>query len=762
MNLRLRLSIEWLLIGLVSSIIVLAATRWDGTASFDYLFYDQLSSVSRPPADDNVLLVNIDDPSLATLGNWPWPRSTHAKLIQILQASKPRSITLDVILSESGIVDDDVALAAAMRGGAPVFVPLHFSAPGDNGRAYNVIPPAPIFAQAASGIGQVDVVFDRDGTVRQVKLCADPENDSNHWPHIMELAYRSGSAKASPAYARNACEKTLLLPFAKRGTHSEISYADILDGGVPTDLIKGRDIIIGASAAGMRDNFPVPLGDGGLLAGSEVMANMLTAIKRDSFITPVSYTVILLFSLLPMWLLLIGFLQWTPRTALITSIGMVFIILIGSAAGLTVGIWFPPGAALLGMLLVYPLWGWRRLQAVSDFMASELNALENEGEAIPLKVRQAKAGDLVANQSAALAGAIDHMRDLRHFIADTISDLPDPMIVTNLNDIVTMNSQLVETRLGRSILGLKFNNVLDATVVAEHRMLVADYISRNTTVQKPVGVGPISTTTEFVRFSTINGNTFVMRKSAIEATDGAIVGYIHYLADISALAQAEDERERVLQLLSHDMRAPQSAIIALMSGKIDAKARARIERNARRTMQLAQDFVDIARMSETEFAGEDILLPALVRDTADNFWPLAKERGISIVVGGECDDGFVFGEPDILSRAFANLIDNAIKFSPDNGIIDISIMRITSAVSNLITVKICDQGRGIDPDILPRLFQRFATGGDHKGRVKGSGLGLSFVSAVIKRHRGSVSAENIGGGGACFTMTLPEADETDA
>lgn len=129
MNLRLRLLVEWAAIAFLSSLIVLLALQWRGTSAFDYLFYDQLSSLSRPMADEDIVLVTIDDPSLQSLGRWPWPRATHAQLLTKLQAAKPKAILLDILLSEPSDAAEDDALADAMRLGAPVYVPLHFAPP---------------------------------------------------------------------------------------------------------------------------------------------------------------------------------------------------------------------------------------------------------------------------------------------------------------------------------------------------------------------------------------------------------------------------------------------------------------------------------------------------------------------------------------------------------------------------------------------------------------------------------------------------------
>lgn len=750
MNLRARLAIEWVAIGFVATAVVVSAMLWRGTGSLDNLLYDRFSAAWRPVANQNVLIVAIDDTSLKALGKWPWDRGLHATLLTKLQTSKPRTITFDILLSEASDPLTDASLVSAMKGPAPVFTPLHFASPGSDGRSFDTIQPATIFAPAISGVGHVNISFDDDGIVRRSALCFTADSASPKWPHLIELAYRGRKMTPSPAFKRDKrCGDELLIPYSKRDSFAVISYSDLLSNDLPAGLISGRDVIIGATAAGMGDSFPVPNGAGGLLPGVEVMANMLGAMRRDDFVRPLGNGWLIGLSLLPLWLLLMGFVRWRPRVVLTMSLISLAGILLSSVALLGVHLWFPPGAALLGVLLVYPLWGWRRLQAMSDFMAFELSALEKENEATSLPIAPSRAIDLVGQQSEALASAIDHVRDLRRFVADTLADLPDPMFVSDPHGNVTLANRLLDERFGWPIIGMPVTAALDKMVATDHRSSVDGYLSSSAAQQS----------SEFVRFNSPLGRSFVMRRSEVRNDAGVLHGHIHYLTDISALAKAEAEREVVLQLLSHDMRAPQSTIIALLDGEVDTAAKKRIESNARRTMQLAQDFVDIARMGETTFNGDDVLLADLMRDSADNFWPLANERKIRISVTDESDSGFVIAETDTLCRAIANLIDNAIKFSPEGSTIAVVIKQYHIGGASWLSASITDQGTGISPEILPRLFSRFATGGDHQGRAQGTGLGLTFVQAVIARHKGHILAENLADGGARFTFHLPEAPE---
>ena len=253
-----------------------------------------------------------------------------------------------------------------------------------------------------------------------------------------------------------------------------------------------------------------------------------------------------------------------------------------------------------------------------------------------------------------------------------------------------------------------------------------------------------------------------MRRAPVVSDQGLLKGHIHYLADITQVAHAAEKREEVLQLLSHDMRAPQAAILALLDGRESDEATKRIEGHARRTLALADNFVGLARLESSEFSGEDILLAELVTEANDSLWPLAKARNIRCEIDDQSDGAFVSGEPSSLYRSFVNLIDNAIKYSPDGGLVTIVIRMIELAGQPFVSVAIADRGEGIAKEVQDQLFGRFASD-DRKAHslIKGAGLGLNFVAKVIARHRGHVRGENHRDGGARFTVLLPLAPEPE-
>lgn len=756
-KLRRRLGLEWLGVAVIATAVIIALIRWDGLVRFDNLLYDQLSSVNRAPPAPDILIVAIDEDSLSAFGKWPWPRSRHADLLNEIADSGTAAIAYDILLSEHGDLDEDEALAAAIALNRNLYLPLHFVFPGSNGAPFDVKEPVAQLKGAASGLGHVNLMVDDDGIVRRTRLCFRDPGTPRVWPHIMEQVYRSITDQPSRAFeGLSDCADSRLVSYAPRGSFSTISFAAVANGEVPSAFLRGKTVLVGATAKGLGDQHPVPLSDGGTLAGVEIMANIFSNLRADGFTAPIADWQRLALSLLPAWLLLLGFWRLRPRATMLVSFGLIVATLLISIMLLNFQFWFPPAAALAGLALIYPIWGWRRLQATSDFMDAELETFRASKVDIPVVTPPLGPVDVVTGQAEELTHAISHMRDLRRFITDALSNLPDPMFITDLDSKVKFANKLAQTGIEDGAQDLALDDMLKRFVAPGDLASVQRYLSGDFE----------SSGQDYIDFKSLRQQVFAMRRGPVVSDQGDLRGHIHYLADITDVANATAEREEILQLLSHDMRAPQAAILALIDGREtiggsgESDSNRRIAQHARRTLALADNFVDLARINSSAFAGQELLLSELVNEAADSLWPLAKARGIKVNVDDASSDAFILGEPSSLFRSFVNLIDNAIKYSPDNGVVEINLRRIDLDRNPHVSLGISDQGEGISDDMKDRLFERFASDDTgSKGSVKGSGLGLNFVAAVIERHNGSIEAENIRDGGARFTVLLPVAPD---
>ncbi len=723
--LRRRFRIEWAWVAALATAILTAAVLGQWTRPADDLLYDAAMRIAPAEADSDILIIAIDEPSLAALGRWPWPRSLHAQLIDRLTDARAASVTLDLLLSEPSA--DDATLAAALQRSGRVHLPMQFVQPGRNGKAFDRLDPAPLLARAAAGTGHANTPIDADGTVRSALLCFEPDPATGPEPHLMTLG-------AAPANGPS-CLQPQRLRFVPPEGFATVSFSSVLRGEVPAALITGRRVLIGMTAQGLGDRYPVPVADGGNMPGVEINANIANARSSRHWVHQPHALAALAFTLAPAWILLIAFWRLRPRAVNLLVLALAAAVLVISITALALDLWIAPGPAMLGLALVYPLWGWRRLQATSDYMASELAALERE-EALPLGGPGPADTDHVTRQAGQLAGAIDQLRDLKRFVGDTLAGLPDPALVSDMSGQIVLTNAAADTAFGSDLAGEDASALLASMALPAVSSGLAAYLA--------------DPAHRHMEFETRDRRSFVLRRAAIVSADGSLRGHIDYLTDITEIAEARAERERMLQLLSHDMRAPQAAILALVGqqgGEID---RTRIARHARQTLTLADNFVDLARMQERPFEPEPVIASDLASEAADSLWPVAQQRGVQVTVTDESDCAFVAAERESLFRACVNLIDNAVKYSPDRGQVAVHV----DIAGGMVRIAVRDEGKGIDPAILPYLFQRFAS--ERAGTaVKGVGLGLNYVAAVAARHQGTIEAVNQPSGGAQFILSLP-------
>lgn len=737
-----RLRIEWWAVALIASAVVLFLA-WDRTATrLDNLIYDALLSARSRAADPAIVIVAIDNRSLAEAGRWPWPRATHARLVEQLAAAHPRAIGYDVLFVEPAPGDDDARLGAAFAR-APSFLPLLIDRPGSNGAAFDAIEPVAPIRAGAAGIGQVNMRFDGDGIVRRIDMVAG--DATRQWPQLTELM--RNAAGRGVDVARGAPSTVMLSYAGPPGHFPTVSAASLMRGEVPPELLRDRLVLVGATAEGLGDQYPVPFGNhGGVMAGVEIHANLLDALLGDHIVRPVYGRALAAASLVPLWLLLFAFRRLSPRaTALLLAV-MLASILAASGALLALGLWLPPATAMIALAIVYPLWGWRRLAATSAYMTNELQAFSAEPDILPHAAADPGGSDLVEHQSLLLHDAIGRMRAMRRFVSDRLHQLPDATFVTDRNGhILLINGE-----------GQRLLESLGVTGEGQRlARLLAQLSPEREGEGGPPALPPADTRETVARaVTTADGRSFDLRFAPQSDAGDALVGWIVMMIDTSAARASERQREQIMQLLTHDMRSPQSSIIALIedapAGALDPGTSRRIEAYARRTLSLADGFVQLARAEAVDHVFAEVDLDDIVVEAVDELWPQSSARGITVQFKGPGDELLIMGDRAMLARAFINLIGNAIKYSHDGGEVRVSLTRRGGEA----VCAIADDGVGIAQDKIATLFEPF-TRARHGEGPDGIGLGLALVKTVVTRHQGAVICESTPGKGATFTVTLP-------
>lgn len=744
-----RALIEWGLVAVLTALVVCWLALGSAADRANNLVYDALIRLQGGPADEAVVIVAIDDRSLQTLGRWPWPRAVHADMIDRLTQTGPRAVAYDVLFTEPEA--DDPALAAALTRAGNVYLPLLVDAPGADGAPWRVVEPAPPLARSAAGLGHVNLTVDGDGVIRRLPLYM--QGGEQAWSQLIvplartRVPARAPDPDAATPYALMAARPEAIAYRGPPGRFRTLSFADVLSGEVPAAFLKDKLVLVGATAPGLGDRYATPAAPHGELSpGVEIQAALLQTLLEGGGPRTLPPPWVLALSLMPLALLVGGFLFLRPFANMVLGAGLIVLTLAASlTAFLSASLWFPPAAAVAGLALAYPFWSWRRLAAASAYMQSEVEIFERDVPSLtgaPLTPFRSR-GDVVSRQVDALRTALKQLRDLDRFISDALRSLPDATVVADPTGRI-----LLANDRARRLFGSALDDQADLATLFQS---LGEPSWRRFLNAEDVDPGDIQTP---------DGRTMKAAAAALTDAAGQSVGHIVRFADMTLFRIAERQREQALQLLSHDMRAPQVSIITLLEGgqsRTDPSFERRIGHYARQTLDLAEGYVQLARAESQPYRAVILDLGQVLMDAADTLWPQASAKGVTIQTPTGEDEYLVEGDPALLRRLLTNLLDNALKYGPSASVITCTLDIEASDDGEVCMVRISDQGPGLSAEAARRLFQPFGHGDADQ---RGAGLGLAFVRTVAGRHGGHIRYE-AGAVGATFVLTLPRLIESD-
>ncbi|MFB3879757.1 MAG: sensor histidine kinase [Armatimonadota bacterium] len=233
-----------------------------------------------------------------------------------------------------------------------------------------------------------------------------------------------------------------------------------------------------------------------------------------------------------------------------------------------------------------------------------------------------------------------------------------------------------------------------------------------------------------------------------------------------ALRQLEGARTEYLHRVAHHIRSPLATVermlaviaegrtgeISERSSEMLGRARGRI----REVLDLARDLLALTRAREVLRLGDrkTVDLARLVREVVSEARQRAGLGAASVAISGPDHGVEVVGDPEALAELADNLVSNAIKYSPEGGLVRVSL----GIEGERVRLSVADQGIGIPPEEQSKVFEEFyrATNARESGK-EGTGLGLSIVRAIAEAHNGTISVESQPGRGATFQLVLPRA-----
>ena len=500
----------------------------------------------------------------------------------------------------------------------------------------------------------------------------------------------------------------------------------MLDGSAIPDYFEDAIVLVGSTSQGLGDRHSVPSYAGGILSGVEMQAALINAILTDNLIQRASTSWTLGLQIAAIVLLFASFWRLSPRTSMIVAIALLAgLFATFFLALMTLNIWLPIGGALLAVVIAYPLWGWRRLASVSRFLESDAANLR-ELASIP-KTQAAEGFDVVAQQVALLKRLTKGVSGNLTLIQDVINASPDAMLVTDGEGAISMGNFAAQDLFGpmQTIQGFELTQVMDSA-------------GGSFTEQRD-------------ELTLGDGRTFWLASADLDPDVGSRV---LSLREVTELKEAEQQRRETLEFLSHDMRSPQVAIISLANlgdvGLSMGDCFTRIEDQARRTLKLTEDFVQIARIANEGLEREETEMNSVLQEAADRAFPLAHKKRIRIDFEAGDEPIFAWLDGFAVARMLDNLISNAVKFSPEGSHVFLGLVAQDDR-GCIITVS--DTGPGFSLERRNNPFTRFGARDTSAG--PSSGLGLAYVKQVVDMHEGEIEVQTAPGKGTKFVVTFP-------
>jgi PAS domain S-box-containing protein len=377
------------------------------------------------------------------------------------------------------------------------------------------------------------------------------------------------------------------------------------------------------------------------------------------------------------------------------------------------------------------------------------------------------------------------LRDQREWLRVSLKSIGDAVIATDIKGFVNFVNPTAETITGWTLAEAVNKPLAEVFQIIneETRQPVENVFS--VVRREGIVVGLANHTLLLAK----DGREIPIEDSGAPIKDksGKMIGVIVVFHDVTERRRAEQERVELLKreqaarseaeaanrlkdeflaTVSHELRTPLTAIVGWssmlrtnsFSPESTARALETIERNAKTQTQIVEDLLDVSRIitGKLQINSRPVALAQTIEAAIANLRPAAEAKGMTLKVSLDgAKYGLVLGDPDRLQQIIWNLVSNAIKFTPEDGRIEVRLEQVGS----FYELSVSDNGIGIEKEFLPYVFERFRQADSSRTRAHGGlGLGLAIVRHLVELQGGTVAAHSDGAGqGAVFKVRLPLA-----
>ncbi|WP_340118360.1 CHASE2 domain-containing protein [Pelagibius sp. 7325] len=712
---------------------------------FERPLIDLRMRLVQTPADPAPLLIEIDPRSIHEVGHWPWGRSLHALLLDRLTAAEAGEVFLDLDFSlPSGAEEEDAALefALARRQGRTTLAA--FRQWSESAGAYIDAGPLPRFA-AHARLASSNVVPAADGTIREIAL---------------RYPWRGGSLPSLAAAIAGvtdsqdaAVEDSFYVDYGiDPGGFTRLSFVDVARGDVDPALLRGRSIVVGATAVELGDMLAVPRHRAlpgvalQLLAAQSLMLDRaLTRVPFWIFVLAVPAFLALLFSL-------------APRRNIS---GLLLVVVAGNllfgAGALVVQATLPVIIDLLPFFLASVVAAaiifLMRFHGVAASLVRETLARRRSENFLGLVAQH-------AFDALVTADAKGQVRFVNAAASRMFRLPPDEGGGLSIIDFVARPGSVPQDRVAEALRRVALSNRPQRLVCRRHN---------GTLFYADLAVSVLEDDGEGLQFILL-----------VRDIDRRVKAEQRLLARERELRRAKAEAElanqsktEFLANMSHELRTPLNAIIGfselmeqqllgpLGNGEYVGYAKG-IRESGERLYHTVSDVLEFARIE----AGKQSLdaaavdLAALCRRLADLMMPQMREAGLEFTLSLPASEAYYLIDERLMKHAIKNLLSNALKFTPQGGRVALKLALHGDGAA-VVTVE--DNGIGIDESEIEACFDAFAQANRGLARShEGSGLGLTLAKRFVESHQGTITLQSAtdgrgGPSGTTATITLPGA-----
>lgn len=720
--------------------------------------YDNFSVTNLRAPSEDILIIAIDDKSLAELRTWPWPRNYHASMIDYLTDAKAKAIALNIIFTEP--TENDPFLAESISENNNVVLPIY---PISSKLDINNDPDIGkqnIFYQMAK-LGHVVINTDLDGMLRSAEL----------WGGFNEYIYPSFALKllqlTDPEKAvvyekpqpihdfRWHTSKPVLIQFSgTAGTINSVSYSDVLAGRIPIETFHDKIIFIGTKAAGLGDNYiPAIAGNYQQMSGVEIQAQIYDALRLQKINTIYPPAII----------------HITAITFIILTV--LIIALCSPILGVGVGIISILIQIILSFLLFVLKEKWMPLTdgiltitfftVMHSSLATHLR-LKEANRSLEVRVAERTQELTVANYT--LEQEVGERKSIELTLRD--NELQLRIILDNLHVGVVM--------VDENGIILATNKTISSLFLVDALHLINQKLDQYFSYDASYGYAPFISQVIFqqlnnssdihIELEAKRGNeTFPVDLGFSRLIQQGKVRYVCLIRDITLQKHSEILTQEFVATVSHELRTPLTSIkgsLSLISNitsiHLPEKIKALLNialRNSDRLLMLVNDILDIQKiqLGTLNFNLRETDLVDIIMQSIEVNESYATPLQINFVFRKPDTPVWIMGDPDRLIQVMTNLLSNAVKFSPTGSVVDIVLEHNRTTA----TVKVIDYGYGIPENFKSRIFQKFAQANDATHRSKGTGLGLSITKALVERMGGEINFESEEDKGSLFYFTFP-------